>query len=246
MYKEVPNLFSAPFFKKHKIKPYPIDPATMDLDSTFIAELMDLIRNYDKTKPIIIARSDDERLDGYPIDGRCRLYCMAKNLERGIPLPSPFPVAQIEVKDANELRALIAEYENKNRSKGAKFSKAWVEQNLKAIIMDNIEVKGADIIPYVKSLGFSNEAVLCRLVDDYNGEPKSKKAKTKRQTGGLPESLAASWSADSSVYAEKDEQLDVTVSYHSCPDCKSHLKITTDANGRVLKVESAAPTIKKR
>jgi hypothetical protein len=246
MYKETPNLFYPPFFKKQKIKPYPVDPNTMDLDSTFIAELMDSLKaGYDKTKPIILARSEDERLDGYPIDGRCRLYCMQKNLERKVPLPSPFPVAYLDVENADQLRALIAEYENKNRSKGAKYSKAWVEQNLKAIIKDNAEIQGDKIGAFIKSLGFTNDAVISKMVDEYQGRPtKVKKEKQKRPVVGLPQFLRDSWiSQNSSILADSDERLDIQISYKECPDCKNLLKITTDLKGTVLKIESA-PSIK--
>jgi hypothetical protein len=247
MYKEQPTLFYPPFFKKHKIRGYPVDPNTMDLDSSFISELMDSLKaGYDKTKPIILARSDDERLDGFPIDGRCRLYCMQKNLERGVSLPSPFPVAYIDVENADQLRALIAEYENKNRSKGAKYSKAWVEQNLTAIIKDNAEVQGDRLGAFIKSLGFTNDAVISKMVDEYQGKPKKvKKEKKTRPVVGLPESLKDAWKSEaSSTHADEKDELDVQVSYKECPDCNNLLKITTDLKGTVLKIESA-PTIKK-
>lgn len=248
-------LFTAPFMKRQHIKPYPIDPNTMDLDSPFVQELMDsLAGGYDKSKPIILARSDDDRLDGYPIDGRMRLYALAKNVERGVPLPSPFPLAYIDVTDANELHALIAQYEEKNRSKGSKYSKAWVEQNLKAIIKDNIEVQGPDkIAEFIRSCGFTNNAVISNLVDEYKGKAtRERPSKNRRSVRGLPEELLQQqWAPDDSraaVYAGADDNLDLIVDYqHSCPSCKAHLKVVSEpTTGKVVRIEKAPVAVTKK
>jgi hypothetical protein len=61
---------------------------------------------------------------------------------------------------------------------------------------------------------------------------------------GLPESVKSSGDSSSSVYAGKDERFDVKHSYRECPECKTLLKITTDLQGTVLKLEYA-PTIKE-
>jgi hypothetical protein len=258
MHKEKPVLFTAPFMKKLGILPFPVDTQTMDLEGEFIQELMDSLKaGYDRNKPILIARSEDARIDGYPIDGRHRLYCMAKLKERGVPLPNPFPLGIIEVKDANELRALCAEYEAKNRSKGARFSKAQIEKNLKAIISDNVEVQGIEKMhAFLKSLGFTNDSIIDHVVDDYTGSGKKPAGKSKRQNKrpvvGLPESLKGSWTASESVLADDDknnsERFDVQVSYKKCPDCDHLLAITTDFSGTVLSVKStpAVPAVDKK
>jgi hypothetical protein len=244
MHREKPILFTAQFMKKYGIKPFPVETQTMDLEGEFIQELMDSLKaGYDSTKPILVAKCEgDDRIDGYPVDGRHRLYCLAKLKERDVPLPNPFPIAFIDVKDANQLRALIAEFEQKNRSKGAKYAKAQIEKNLKGIIDDNIEVQGVGKMhDFLKSLGFTNDAIINHVVDDYMGEPgKVKKEKQKRDVVGLPESLKNSWNADSSVYADKEERLDAQISYQKCPDCDHLLAITTDLKGAVLSVKSAA------
>ena len=254
MYKEKPILFTAQFMKKYDIKPFPVETQTMDLEGEFIQELMDSLKaGYDSTKPILVAKCEsDDRIDGYPIDGRHRLYVLAKLKERGVPLPNPFPIAFIDVKDANQLRALIAEYEQKNRSKGARFAKAQIEKNLKGIIDDNIEVQGVGKMhDFLKNLGFTNDAIIDHVVDGYMGEPwKVKKEKQKRDVVGLPESLKGSWKDDSPVYADKDERLDVQLAYQKCPDCDHLLAIMTDLKGAVLSVKSTAKapstTVKKK
>lgn len=248
MHKEKPILFAAPFMKKYGIKGFPVDPRTMDIaEGQFIEELMDSLKaKYDSTKPILVAKCEtDERCDGYVVDGRHRLYCLAKMKEKGVPLPSPFPMAYIDVKDANHLRALIAQYEERNRSKGGKYAKAWIEENLGAIIEDNLEVKGDKIGEYIKSLGFTNTAIISKMVDTYMGPSKKPRKQKTRHVAGLPESLQSSWKEenDKSVYAGKDERFDTKISYKPCPDCKQILKILTDLQGTVLKVE-AAPKIK--
>ena len=244
-------LFTAPFMKKYGLKPFPIDPKTMDItEGQFIEELMDSLKaGYDSTKPILIAKcEDDDRIDGYVIDGRHRCYCLAKLKERGIPLPNHFPISMIDVRDVNHLRALIAQYEERNRSKGGRFAKAWIQENLKAIVDENIEVQGADKIgDFIKSLGFTNTAIISGIVDDYMGAPKpaDKQKKKVRQVVGLPESVKGAWdSSPGSVLAGKEERFDIQYSYHSCPDCKTLLKITADLHGTVVKVKQA-PTIKE-
>lgn len=249
MYKAKSVLFGAPFMKKLGILPFEIDTSTMQVGDEFIEELMDSLKaGYDRNKPILIARSEDSRLNGYIIDGRHRCYALAKLKERSVPLPNPFPLGIIEVKDANELRALIAEYEAKNRSKGARFSKAMVEKNLKGIIEDNIELQGAEKMhSFLKSLGFTNDAIINQVVDHYTGSKEKKNGKNarpkqhQRSVIGLPESLKSSWvSTGSSTLADSNEELNVITSYkHKCPDCNHLLAITTDFKGTVLSVKSA-------
>jgi hypothetical protein len=125
MHREEKSVFSATWFKKYNIKPYPIDPKSMDLTKEFLDELTDSLHGgYDSTKPIIVSVCEsDERLSGLVIDGRHRLYCLAKLHERGIKLPDPFPVAYKEVDSISQLRAHRAAYEEKNRSKSAKFAR---------------------------------------------------------------------------------------------------------------------------
>lgn len=193
-------------------------------------------------------RSEDDDRIGFVIDGRHRCYCLAKLKEKGVSLPSPFPLAVIEVNDANHLRALIAQYEERNRSKGGRFSKAWIGENIGAAIEDKIEELGISRIgDYIKSLGFTNTAIISKMIDDYSGGPSRKKErKVKiRPARGLPEHLQNSWKSDDSgsVYAGKDERFDIKVSYKPCPDCKNFLKITTDLQGTVLKIETT-PAIK--
>jgi hypothetical protein len=184
MHREKPMLLTAPFMKKYGIKPFPVDPKTMDVaEGQFMEELMDSLKaGYDSTKPILIAKcEDDDRIDGYVIDGRHRCYCLAKLKERGIPLPNPFPISMIDVRDVNHLRALIAQYEERNRSKGGRFAKAWIQENLKAIVDENIEVQGSyKIGDFIKSLGFTNTAIISGIVDDYMGASKTSTSKRKR------------------------------------------------------------------
>lgn len=229
MHKEKPLLFTASFMKKYGIKPFPVDPKTMDIEGEFIQELMDSLKaGYDTNRPILIAKCEsDDRIDGYPVDGRHRLYVLAKLKERGVALPNPFPLSMIDVRDVNHLRALIAQYEERNRSKGGRFAKAWIQENLKAVVDDNIEVQGSDKIgDFIRSPGFTNTAIISGIVDDYMGASKSanKQKKKTRPVVGLPESVKGSWDSSSSVYAGKDDRFDVKYSYHGCPGCKTLLK----------------------
>lgn len=253
MHRETPAQFSAPFFKKHGIKPFVIDPQTMDVLDEFFQELLESLKSgYDHTKPIIIAVSDDERVSGQVIDGRHRLYGLAKLKERGVPLPSPFPKGEIEVKDIDHLRALIASYEARGMSKGAKYQKAHIERNLKGIIKDNEELHGKNMLGFIKSLGFTNEAIASRVVDDYMGPAKTKLKKqpqVRHVPAGLPESLAGAWPQEKevsapSVYADKDEDFNIKVSYHNCPQCNSLLKIMENDKNGSIRIE-AAPKIRK-
>jgi hypothetical protein len=74
-------LYTAPFMKRFGIKSFPIDPQTMDLESDFLQGLMASVKaGYDASRPIIVAKSEDGRIDGYPIDGRHRLYCLGNGM----------------------------------------------------------------------------------------------------------------------------------------------------------------------
>ena len=243
MHKEITATFSAPWFKKFGIKPFPIDLQTMDLEGgTFIEELKDSLKaGYDPSRPIIVAIGDDARVSGNVIDGRHRLYCLAKLHESGVPLPSPFPKGEVEVKSPDHYRALVASYESRGMSKGSRYAKAYIQKNLTGIAKDHLELEPKSLKELIRSLGFKNEALASKIIDDYQGpQKKPKKQRYKLATRGLPESLATSWTRDSSpVYAKNDEPLDLIVSYHNCPDCETHLKVTTTLNGNVLRIESA-------
>lgn len=243
------QLFTAPFMRKYGLKPFPVDVKTMDIeDGQFLQDLSDSVRSgYDMSRPIIVAKSEDERIDGQIIDGRHRVYVLAKLQEQRVPLPSPFPLSFVEVRDANHLRALIAQYESKGRSKAGKYAKAHIDLCIKAIVDDKYKEVGDGIFTYIQSLGFSNSATIADVVESVR-EPNSRKHRKIRQEGrpsaissSLPPHLTSRWTDPSDVYAKKGERFDTLISYHKCPDGHP-LKITTDLTGRVLKVE-AAPTI---
>lgn len=247
MHKETLPAFTKPWMKRLGIKPIVVDLRTMDIEGgTFIEELRGSLRaGYDPARPIIVATSDDERADGQVIDGRHRLYVLDQLKERGITLPSPFPLGKVEVKDLDHLRALIASYEQRGRSKGAKYVKAHIEHNLKGIIQDHPE-QGKNISKFIMSLGFSNESIIHQIVDDYQGPTKKGKPKRKVRyvSRGLPESVAGAWPSTESVYAGRDERLDLIISFHNCPKCKTTLKISNTEKGECVLVE-AVPVIAK-
>jgi hypothetical protein len=238
------TLYTAPFMKRYGIKPFPVDPQTMDLDGDFLQGLMSSVKaGYDASRPIIVAKSDDERIDGYLIDGRHRCYVLGKLQEQNIPLPNPFPIAFLDVKDANHLRALIAQYEQVGMSKSARYAKNHIQQNLKAIVEEKYQELGDGIFSFIQSLGFSNAALVADVVDSIS-DRKSSKRKVSKATSepivpSLPPHLTQRWT-DESVYAKEGERFDILIDFkHSCPDCKAPLKIVTDITGKVVKVESA-------
>lgn len=254
MHREEQPLFEAPFFRKLRIQPYPISSKTMQLSEDFLGELTDSLKGgYDSTKPIIVSVCEsDERLSGLVIDGRHRLYCLAKLNERGVKLPNPFPIAYLEVNSISQLRALRAQYEEKNRSKAAKYAKAWIEENIRGVVEADYGEHMKDIYSYIRSLGFTNDTIIGQVVDEYIGKENHKhkkghgRGRPRKETGNrsfienLPESLKQKWADEpASVYAGKDERFDIVIGYHSCPSCKDQLKITSDTKGHVIKIETA-------
>lgn len=244
--------------KKLGIRPFVIDPQTMDLalgEGSFFEELKDSLKaGYDSTKPIIVAKSDDDMIDGQIIDGRHRCYVLTELKKQGVPLPSPFPISYVQdVRDADHLRALIAQYESRSQSKGAKYARAHIERNLRAIIRDNADRHSRDLPAFIKSLGFTNDTITSKVVDDYMGPSKKKlknQPKVRHVSAGLPESLAGAWPQDkevptsASVYADKDEDFNIKISYHNCPQCKSLLKVSANDKTGSVRIE-AAPVIEK-
>lgn len=229
--------------KRYGIKSFPIDPQTMDLEGDFLQGLMSSVKaGYDMSRPLIVAKSDDEKIDGYLVDGRHRCYVLGKLQEQKIPLPSPFPISFIDVKDANHLRALIAQYEEKGMSKASRYAKNHIQQNLKEIVEDKYKELGDGIFSFIQSLGFSNAALVADVVDAAAGKNSKRKKHSfdnRPISNTLPPHLTGRW-ANESVYAEESERFDVLIDFkHACPDCKAPLKITTDVTGKVVKVESA-------
>ena len=157
-------------------------------------------------------------------------------------------MGKVDVKDVDHLRAMVANYERRGMSKAAKYSKAHLEDNLKGIIRDHPE-KGGDITTFIKSLGFTDDTIIDKVVDDYMGPAKAERPwrrRAKMVSRGLPESLANTWPRDESesVYASEDEPLDLIISYHNCPECKAVLKISANDKGSIMRIE-AAPKIAK-
>jgi hypothetical protein len=248
VYREQTPKYSAPFFKKYGINPYPIDLQTMDLEGDFLQGLMSSVRaGYDRARPIIIAKSEDQRLDGYVLDGRHRLYVLGKLLEQGVALPSPFPVSFVDVKDADHVRALIASYEEKGISKGSKYAKQHIQANLKAIVEDNYE-KQPDIKSYIESLGFSNRSIIDSIVDTFietkEQKQKRKNAKNhgKLESGASPKNHVMPDIPNSDkpwVSPVDGDRTDVIVYFRDCPCCKDSLKIVNDTSGGLLELTAA-------
>lgn len=250
---EEKTFFQPPWFKEFHIKGFDLNADYFDTGG-FIGELKEnLTEGYDRAKPITLAKSRDTSIRGEVLDGRHRLYVGHLILKATGKLPD-FVFAFRDVPDMDTLHALRAEYERKNRSKDAKVSKQWVDANVRDIVEKNLHLE-SKLPSYVLSKGFTNSAVINRIIREqrFKRDKGTKKVAAEVQQARVDnfvKKLRNEWGVNSGAFEDNrisgtgkreslaDDNPDFLTSYqHSCPRCKTGLKILTNKDGSVVRVE---------
>jgi len=138
MRRETPAELHDPWMKKLKIAPLALDADLLDLSQKFRARLYDsLVSNgWDASQSMIVATSDDPRLDGQIIQGRHRCVIISQILKDRHKFDiSKILIRREEISTIDELRGKRAAYEaTATLTKDPILSKKWIASNLNPII----------------------------------------------------------------------------------------------------------------
>ena len=250
-------VLSEPWMKRLKIAPMPIESDLLDLNPTFRARLKEsLSHGWSQDQYLVVAASDDPRLDGQILQGRHRVLCISELIQSGVKFNTgAILIRREDVSTADELRAKRAAYEAASSlTKDAKMSKKWIQANLNPLIEKKASEGKAKILSYLHESGFQNDSVAVELIDSVLNKLANKAKQVQKRKGvaaALPPHLKdpGQWTPQPGAQVVDE----VSTSYfrtvkHSCEKCGAqneiHLNIAV-GNRTITKLELALPIVEK-
>lgn len=241
---QVEQLFSAWFFEKEKIKPIVVDIEDIDLETVFIPNLIQSLKGgFDKSRPLIVAKSAIKEIDGQLIDGLHRSYAIQRLYDKEKLRVVPTVVRE-EIKDIDHLRARRLHYELINQSKNIVVSNHKADKNFLQVMQAHPELQTLEqVMTFFFLKGFYNKTTLTVVYNRYNAVNARKQAYQERakklaEAVERPEDklLNSDWThhsldKDSAIAEDK-----VTKQRIICKHCSSEL-IVFIAENRIEHVE---------
>ncbi|WP_148681171.1 hypothetical protein [Candidatus Nitrososphaera gargensis] len=162
-----------------------LDADLMDLSQGFRARLYEslLTHGWDQSQSLVLASSDDHRLDNQIIQGRHRVVLISKIIEDGHKFDiSKILIRREPVDSIDQLRALRAAYETTaSLTKDPRMSKKWIESNLKPIIKNRVQEGQTKILSYLHDCGFYNDSIAAELIERELEQLEKKRVKKTKQ-----------------------------------------------------------------
>lgn len=239
-----------PWMKKLKISPLALEPDLLDLSTKFRSRLYEslLTHGWDSSQSMIVATSDDPRLDGQILQGRHRAIIISQILKDGHKFDtSKILIRREEVANIDEMRALRAAYEvTAALTKDPKLSKKWVESNLRPIIKSRASEGHTKIISYLHQCGFNNDAIAADLIEHELEQLEKKRSKKQPPNNSL--NIPTSVKDKNWNYGPTPEAIDDAASYireltFVCDHCgkenKQQVNVACGNGGELVKLAVA-------
>lgn len=243
----MPELNEA-WMRRLKVGPLALDDALLDLRKEFRTRLYEslLTNGWDTSHSMIVATSDDPRLDGQILQGRHRAIIISQILKDGHKFDiSKILIRREEVQNIDELRAKRAAYEaTASLTKDPKLSKKWIESNLLPIVKSRSQEGHTKILAYLHECGFYQDGLASELIErELDKLELNRKKKIKVVKSSIPAHLASqSW------IGPAPELIDDATSYirkvaFKCEKCgyetTQDVNIAVSHTGDLLKIAAA-------
>ena len=233
--------------RRLKMAPLALDDALLDLRKEFRSRLYEslMTNGWDASHSMIVATSDDPRLDGQILQGRHRAIMISQILKDGHKFDtSKVLIRREEVRNIDELRAKRAAYEaTASLTKDPRLSKKWIESNLNPIIKGKAQEGYAKILGYLHDCGFYQDSLAAELIEKELEHLEKKRKDSKRRSSSIPEHIASqSWAGP------VPETIDNATSYirkvpYTCEKCGheglQEVNIAVTHQGDLLKIAAA-------
>ena len=252
MRKDIADLLDAPWLRKLKISPMPVETDLLDTTPDFRSRLKESLKSHgwQEDATMIIAASDDPRLDGACIQGRHRLLAIDSLIREGHKFNvGSILIRRVEVETADELRALRANFEaSAALCKDPKLSKKWIFSNLKPLIEKRVSEGEQKILQSLRKAGFENDSIAKELIEDVLISLDRKEKNRARKKGRnimTPQSISdpQAWGISQPSPTREDGTSYFRSVLHICPECRkeSTVNLTVVCKGELVDV-AAAPT----
>lgn len=246
MRRETPAELKEPWMKKLKIAPLVLDADLLDLSQKFRSRLYESLvsHGWDSSQSMIIATSEDPRLDGQILQGRHRCFTISQIMKDGHKFnTSKILIRYEEVATVDELRAKRAAYEaTATLTKDPKLSKKWIDSNLNPIIKARAQEGQTKIIAYLHDCGFYQDSISAELIDRELAVLEKKRVKRSKQSYILNRANNEPWTGP------KPETIDNATTYlrtvdFQCEHChkpnKVDVNIQVGHTGDLLQLAAA-------
>ena len=247
MKREIVQELFDPWMKRLKLAAIPLDSDYLDLSLAFRQRLYESLVNngWDQSQSLIVAASDDPKIDNQIINGKHRVIIISQILMDGHKFDiASILIRRVPIDTIDELRAKRASSEiSASLSKSPKLSAKWVESNIRTIVQGHVQEGTVKILDYLHSCGFNNDSISQVLIDVELAKLEKKRVhhtkQAEKKKGRIPDELKTQpWNGP------RPEIIDGATSYirelvFKCEHCgkenKQHVNIACGYSGDLIK-----------